>query len=66
LSALSHHIPDEVSELVHTAIKEHAERGIPRVRAILRNLSDKLKTSKTTANRQQLKHFLDEEFSKSS
>jgi hypothetical protein len=62
---ISHHIPEEVSELVHSAIKEHAERGAPRVRAILRTLSDKLKTSKSVANRQHLKHFLDEEFKKS-
>lgn len=61
---LSHHIPDDISNIVHEAIKQHSTKGVARVRAILRTLSDKLKTDQKTVNRVELKHYLDEQFGK--
>jgi hypothetical protein len=58
---LSHHIPDDVSHIVHQAIKQHADKDVARVKASLRTLSDRLKTDNTTLNRIELKHYLDEQ-----
>lgn len=61
---VSHHIPEDISNIVHAAIKQHSTKDGGRVRAILRTLSDKLKTDQKTVNRVELKHYLDEQFSK--
>jgi hypothetical protein len=61
---LSHHVPDEVSDRVHRAIKEHATKDPSRISALLRRLSDQLKTDQKTVNRKQLEHYLDELFKK--
>jgi hypothetical protein len=58
---LSHHIPDEVSDIIHQAIKQHANKDLGRVKASLRTLSDQLKTDQKTINRIELKHYLDEQ-----
>jgi hypothetical protein len=61
---LSHHIPEEVSDCVHKAIREHKAKDPARVRAILKRLSDQLKTDQATVNRRHLEHYLDEQFKK--
>jgi len=62
--SLSHHIPKDISDIVHKAIKQHSERDASRIRAILRTLSDRLKTDEKTVNRVELKHYIDEQLSK--
>lgn len=61
--SLSHHIPDEISKIVHSCIREHSDINPGRRRTILASLSNKLKSEKNN-NHHTLKHFLDEEFSK--
>jgi hypothetical protein len=58
---LSHHIPDEVSGIVHEAIQQHKTKDAGRVTAVLRTLSDQLKTDQKAVTRTGLKHYLDEE-----
>jgi uncharacterized protein (DUF2267 family) len=57
---LLHHIPDEVSDIVHVAIEQHKTKDAGRITAVLRTLSDKLKTDPKTVTKTQLTHYLDE------
>lgn len=57
---LSHHIPNEVSGIVHEAIQQHKTKDAGRVKAVLRTLSDQLKTDQKAVMRTGLKHYLDE------
>ena len=61
---LSQYVPEEISDIVNEAIREHAEKNPARVKSILSNMADRLKSDLKTANTKQLKHWLDEEFSK--
>jgi len=58
---LSHHIPNELMDLVHDEIKKHSTKDPGRIHAALRTLSDKLKTDKNVINRANLMHYLDEQ-----
>ncbi len=59
--SISYHMPDEVTGVVHSFVREHASLNPGRVKSVLRELSDRLKTDQARANRQYVKHFLDEE-----
>jgi len=56
--SISYHLPEEVARLAHNFVREHSATNPARLRATLRELSDRLKTDSNLAN---LKHFLDEE-----
>ena len=57
--SVSHHVPEEISNVVHTTIKEHSEKDPARVRAIIRSLADKLKTDPNAIHAHKLEHYLD-------
>lgn len=61
---ISHHIPNEICTTVNQTIKEHAEKDPARIRAIIRVLTDRLKSDASLRDKNTLKHFLDEEFAK--
>ncbi|UII31026.1 hypothetical protein LVD17_22290 [Fulvivirga ulvae] len=60
---LSYHISPEISMEIKCALQEHKDLPSSRKKAILRNLSDRLKTDHRLKNRKQLKAYLDKEFS---
>ena len=57
---LSFHLPKDVTDFIHQSITEHKAKIPARLRAILRDLADKLKADAGSRNRQYVKHFLDE------
>ena len=59
--SISYHLPAEVANLGHKFVRDHSMTNPARLRAILRELSDRLKTDSTLANRVYVKHFLDEQ-----
>ena len=58
---LSYHIPKDVSQIVQEKIKEFHSKPPQRVKQIIRNLSNKLKSDPTLLNRNSVEHFLDKE-----
>ncbi|MCK4486346.1 MAG: hypothetical protein KAU38_06205, partial [Desulfobacterales bacterium] len=58
--SVSHHVPGEICDIVHESVKEHSEKDPARIRAILRDLTDKLKTDPNAINVHQLRHYLDD------
>lgn len=58
---LSYHLPKEVSQAVQEKVKEFHNKSPLRVKQILRNLSDKLKSDPSLQNRNSVEHFLDKE-----
>lgn len=58
---LSYHMPKEISQSVQQKIQEYHDKPAVRVKQILRNLTDKLKTDPTFQNKKSVEHFLDEE-----
>lgn len=58
---VSHHIPQDVTEAVRRSLKEHTDRDPARIRAILRGLSDRLKTEQDYISGVQVKHYLDQQ-----
>lgn len=58
---LSYHLPKEVSQAVQEKVKEFHTKSPLRVKQILRNLSDKLKSDPSLQNRHSVEHFLDKE-----
>ncbi|MFN9998793.1 MAG: hypothetical protein ACK52X_04135, partial [bacterium] len=58
---LSYHMPKDVSQIVQEKIKEFHNKPLQRVKQIIRNLSDKLKSDPTLRNRTSVEHFLDKE-----
>ncbi len=61
---LSYHMPPEVSKIVQEKIKEYHEKPPVRVKQILKNLSDRLKSDPKMRNRHSVELFLDEELKK--
>lgn len=45
---LSHHIPDSVCNIMHSHINQHAEKSPARIKAIMGDLANKIKTEATT------------------
>lgn len=61
---ISHNVPSEVMETVGEYIREHKSKNTPRLKSILREYSDKLKTDSSYASRAKIKHFFDQELKK--
>ncbi len=59
--SVSYHLPAEVVELAHEFVKEHAKKNPARLRSILRDLSDRMKSDPRQASRGSLEHYFDEE-----
>jgi hypothetical protein len=57
---ISFHLPKEVTDFIHQCVTEHKTKNPSRLRAILRDLAEKLKTDAGCRTRQYVKHFLDE------
>ncbi len=58
---ISHNLPSEVAETVRSFIKEHSDKGKPRLKAILMDLSDRLKTDPAYMSRAKVSLFLEEQ-----
>jgi hypothetical protein len=58
---ISHNIPSEITGVVHNFIKEHQDKQVPRLKAILCNLSDRLKSDPTYMSRNKVQLFLEQE-----
>ena len=58
---LSYHMPKDVSQIVQEKIKEFHNKPPQRVKQIIRNLSDKLKSDPSLRNRNSVELFLDKE-----
>lgn len=61
---LSYHMPKEVSQVVQERINDFRNKEPYRVRQMLRNLSNKMKSDPTLRNKNSVRHFLDEELKK--
>ncbi len=61
---ISSHLPPEVVKYIHQRIDEHGTRKPARLKAIMRNLAEKLKIDPAAQNRQYVEHFLDLELRK--
>lgn len=61
---LSYHMPREVSETVRQKIKEFHDKPTVRVKQILKNLGEKLKSDPKLRNRHSVELFLDSELKK--
>ncbi|MDR0334244.1 MAG: hypothetical protein LBI15_12390 [Dysgonamonadaceae bacterium] len=61
---LSYHMPKEVSQIVQEKVKEFHMKEPLRVKQILRNLSDRLKSDPSLQNRNSVEHYLDMELQK--
>lgn len=57
---IGYHLPSEVTDYIHRWIAEHGSRNPARIKAILRDLSDKLKTDPSIRTRGAVQHYLDE------
>lgn len=61
---LSYHMPKDVSQIVQEKIKEFHTKSPMRVKQILRNLSDRLKSDPTLQNKNSVELYLDTELRK--
>lgn len=57
---ISFHIPNDISKVIHSYIKEHQNKNTSRLKSIIRQLSEKLRSDPNYWTREQVKHFLDE------
>jgi hypothetical protein len=61
---IAFHLPHEVTNVVRARLKEHSAKPSTRVGAIVRKLSDKLKTDPSCQSGSYVRHFFDEELKK--
>jgi hypothetical protein len=61
---ISSHPPKDVTDLVHQRITEHSTKNPTRLKAILRDLAEKLKADPTSQSRQYVEHYLDDKLRK--
>lgn len=61
---ISYHIPQELAELIQQRMIEFSDKPQHRLKAVMRRLSDKLKSDPKVRNRKELNHYLDEELAK--
>jgi hypothetical protein len=61
---ISSHLPKDVTDLVHQRITEHSTKNPTRLKAILRELAEKLKADPTSQSRQYVEHYLDSKLRK--
>lgn len=57
---ISFHLPKDVTDLVHQRIAEHKSRNPARLKAILRDLAEKIKSDPACRTRKFVQHYLDE------
>jgi hypothetical protein len=57
---ISYHLAPEIAEMVQVRLKEHADKPPARLKSIVRQLSEQLKSDPTIRNRKSIKLFLDE------
>ncbi len=57
---ISFRVPEEVSKAVHEFVERHKEMNRGRLKATLRDLSDRLKSDPNAWTRKKVAHFLDE------
>jgi hypothetical protein len=57
---ISYHLPGDIAEMVQARLKEHADKPPERLKSILRQLTEKLKSDPNIRNRRAVKHYLDE------
>jgi hypothetical protein len=60
---ISFHLPPDLIAAVQSRVREHGEKNQARLVAVLRDLTDRLKSQATMLNANQVKHFLDERLS---
>jgi hypothetical protein len=61
---ISFHLPPDLVEYVHKRISEHKKKSPARIKAILRELSEKLKYDPSYQTRRFVEHYLDDELKK--
>lgn len=55
---ISFHLPQEVTKVIHDYIKQHKSKNPARVKAIIRDLTEKIKTEPSSVSREYVKEFL--------
>lgn len=58
---ISFHLPSELISFIHQRIGEHKVKSHPRLKAILRDLAEKLKVDPHCRTRQYVHHYLDDQ-----
>jgi len=58
--SLSYHLPPSIVEMTRRLVKDHADKPPARIKGILRELMDRLKTEATFGDIAPIRHFLDE------
>jgi len=58
---ISFHLPKEVTDNIHTFIKDHRGKNPTRIKAILRDLAEKIKSDPQYRNKLSVEHYLDEQ-----
>lgn len=61
---ISYHIPPELADLIQRRMAEYADKKPHRLKAIMRDLSEKLKSDPRIRNREQINLYLDDELQK--
>jgi len=61
---ISFHLPSDIIDVVHKQIKEHKDKSPSRVRAILKDLMEKLISDPTYKNKEYVNSYLDEALKK--
>lgn len=59
--SISYHIPPEIFDLTHKFLLDHKEKTPVRIKSILRNLADQLKSDPDFQDSKKVKHYLDNE-----
>ena len=57
---ISYHLPHDIAELVQKRLKEHSDKPPMRLKAIIRQLGEKLKSDPSIRNKNSVRLFLDE------
>lgn len=61
---ISYHIPDELANTIQKRMAEFVDKPPHRVKAIMRKLSNQLKSDPRVVTRESINHFLDDELAK--
>lgn len=58
---ISAHLPPDLVKYIHEKIDEHSQKNPARLKAIMRDLAERLKMDASVQNRKYVNHFLDEQ-----
>jgi hypothetical protein len=61
---ISAHLPSELIKYIHQKVDEHSKKNPTRLKAIMRDLAERLKMDSTVQNRQYIQDFFDAELKK--